>query len=136
METNTHRGEYDFRDPRLDATIVWPFKEWVVDGAVRARYGVDDPNSADYLQKEVHMTGYMCQKWVDMRGEFADRTLADKNMTILRYSDVLLMRAEALIELDRNLPEAVSLLNQIRSRVNMPSIEVASQSVFERKTTS
>ena len=133
METNTHRGEYDFRDPRLDATIVWPFKEWVVDGAVRARYGVDDPNSADYLQKEVHMTGYMCQKWVDMRGEFADRTLADKNMTILRYSDVLLMRAEALIKLDRNLPEAVSLLNQIRSRVNMPSIEVASQSVLREK---
>lgn len=133
METDTHRGEYDFRDPRLDATIVWPFKEWIVDGKVRVYYGVDDPNSADYVQKETHMTGYMCQKWVDMRGEYADRTLSDKNMTILRYADILLMRAEALIELDRDLPEAVSLINKIRNRVNMPEIEVASQSVLREK---
>ncbi|WP_301703903.1 RagB/SusD family nutrient uptake outer membrane protein [uncultured Parabacteroides sp.] len=132
-ETDTHRGEYDFRDPRLDASIVWPFKEWVVDGAVRCYYGVDDPNTADYVQKETHMTGYMCQKWVDMRGEYADRTRADKNMTILRYGDVLLMRAEALIELNQNLPEAVSLINQIRARVNMPAIEVASQAVLREK---
>lgn len=79
------------------------------------------------------MTGYMCQKWVDMRGEYADRTRADKNMTILRYGDVLLMRAEALIELNQNLPEAVTLINQIRARVNMPAIEVASQAVLREK---
>ncbi len=104
-----------------------------MDGAVRCYYGVDDPNTADYVQKETHMTGYMCQKWVDMRGEYADRTRADKNMTILRYGDVLLMRAEALIELNQNLPEAVSLINQIRARVNMPAIEVASQAVLREK---
>ncbi|WP_373227542.1 RagB/SusD family nutrient uptake outer membrane protein [Parabacteroides merdae] len=132
-ETETHRGEFDFRDPRLDATIVWPFKQWVVDGTVRCYYGVDDPNTADYVQKETHMTGYMCQKWVDMRGEYADRTRADKNMTILRYGDVLLMRAEALIELNRDLSEAVSWINQIRARVNMPAIEMASQSVLREK---
>lgn len=132
-ETETHRGEFDFRDPRLDATIVWPFKEWVVDGAVRCYYGVDDPNTSDYVQKETHMTGYMCQKWVDMRGEYADRTRADKNMTILRYGDVLLMRAEALIELNQNLPEAVAVINQIRARVNMPAIGVASQSALREK---
>ena len=68
-----------------------------------------------------------------MRGEYADRTLADKNMTILRYADVLLMRAEALIELSQNLPEAVSLINQIRARVGMPNIDVASQSVLREK---
>lgn len=132
-ETDTHRGEYDFRDPRFDATIIWPFKEWVVDGNVRSRYGVDDPTSGDYMQKEAHSTGYMCQKWLDMRGENIDRTLAEKNMTILRYGDVLLMRAEALIELNKDLPEAVSLINQIRARVNMPVIEVASQSVLREK---
>lgn len=132
-ETDMHRGEYDFRDPRLDATVFWPLKEWVVDGTVRARFGVDDKNSADYIQKNQFMTGYLCQKWVDMRGEYADRTLADKNITILRYADILLMRAEALIELNHDLPEAVSLINQIRARVNMPEIKVASQSVLRDK---
>ncbi len=132
-ETDTHRGEFDFRDPRLNTTITWPYKEWVVDGTVRARYGVDDPTSGDYVQKETHMTGYMCEKWIDLRGEYADRTLADKNMTILRYGDVLLMRAEALIELNKNLPEAVSLINQIRRRVHMPDIEMTSQSVLREK---
>ena len=64
-ETDTHRGEFDFRDPRLNTTITWPYKEWIVDGNVRCRYGVDDPNSGDYVQKETHMTGYMCEKWID-----------------------------------------------------------------------
>ena len=68
-----------------------------------------------------------------MRGENKDRTLAEKNMTVLRYGDVLLMRAEALIELNKDLPEAVSLINQIRARVNMPAVEVASQSVLREK---
>ena len=126
-------GEFDFRDPRLNTTITWPYKEWVVDGNVRCRYGVDDPNSGDYVQKETHMTGYMCEKWIDLRGEYADRTLADKNMTILRYADILLMRAEALIELNQNLPEAVSLINQIRTRVNMPVIGMTSQSVLRER---
>ena len=130
-ETDTHRGEYDFRDPRLDATLMWPYKEWKAsDGRVRGYYGVDDPNSGDYVQKETHMTGYLCQKWVDMDGEYADRTLSGKNMTILRYADVLLMRAEALIELNQNLAEAVSLINQVRDRAHMPFIKMASQSVL------
>ncbi len=132
-ETDTHRGEFDFRDPRLATTITWPYKEWTVDGTVRAVYGVDDPNSGDYVQKETHMTGYLCEKWIDLQGEYADRTLAEKNMTILRYADVLLMRAEALIELNQNLPEAVSLINQIRNRVGMPNITVASQSELREK---
>lgn len=117
----------------MNTTITWPYKEWIVDGNVRCRYGVDDPNSGDYVQKETHMTGYMCEKWIDLRGEYADRTLADKNMTILRYGDILLMRAEALIELNQNLAEAVSLINQIRRRVGMPEIEMASQSVLREK---
>lgn len=39
-----------------------------------------------------------------------------KNRIVLRYADVLLMRAEALIELGRDLGEARSLINQVRER--------------------
>lgn len=132
-ETETHRGEYDFRDPRLAATIMWPYWEWKVDGKVLSHYGVDDPNSKDYVKKETFMTGYLITKWVDLQGEYADRTRAEKNMTILRYGDVLLMRAEALIEANQNLGEAVSLINQIRQRVGMPIIAMASQAALREK---
>ncbi len=49
-----------------------------------------------------------------------------KNRIIIRYADVLLMRAEALIELNRE-DEALPLINEIRARaqVSTPKIEYA-----------
>lgn len=43
---------------------------------------------------------------------------------VVRYADVLLMRAEALAELGRQ-SEAYPLVNQVRARVNMPTVENA-----------
>lgn len=132
-EAETHRGEYDFRDPRLEGTIMWPYWEWKVDGNVLSHYGVDDSNSKDYVKKETHMTGFLLTKWVDLRGEYTDRTRAHKNMTILRYADVLLMRAEALIEKNQDLSEATELINQVRVRAGMPVIAMASQVELRNK---
>jgi hypothetical protein len=42
---------------------------------------------------------------------------------ILRYADILLMRAEALIESGDTGPEVYSLINQVRARVGMPTIQ-------------
>ncbi|HSK12779.1 MAG TPA: RagB/SusD family nutrient uptake outer membrane protein, partial [Phnomibacter sp.] len=41
---------------------------------------------------------------------------------VIRYADVLLMRAEALAE-DNRVAEAYPLVNQVRARVSMPSVE-------------
>ncbi|WP_042367662.1 RagB/SusD family nutrient uptake outer membrane protein [Bacteroides neonati] len=134
LEAEKHRGEYDFRDPRLQATIMYPFWEWKVGGVVKSVYGVDDPQSKDYVKTETHMTGYLITKWVDLEGTNPDRTKAHKNMTIIRYADVLLMRAEALIEKNKDLNEAVILLNRIRERAGMPqNIVIADQSVLREK---
>ena len=69
---------------------MWPYWEWKVGGNVLSRYGVDDPDSKDYVKKENsydrlsgHEVGGFC------RGEYADRTRGQKNLTILRYGDVL-----------------------------------------------
>ncbi|MDL2281855.1 RagB/SusD family nutrient uptake outer membrane protein [Parabacteroides sp. OttesenSCG-928-G06] len=127
-EFDDERGEYQFRDPRLGATIMYPFWEWKVDGEVRSRYGVDDPGSKDYIKTETHMSGFLLTKWVDLEGEYVDRTRAHKNMTILRYADVLLMKAEALIEKNQELSEAANLINLIRKRAGMPeNVKPASQ---------
>ncbi|MDR2042061.1 MAG: RagB/SusD family nutrient uptake outer membrane protein, partial [Tannerella sp.] len=132
VETDTRRGEYEFRDPRLAVSIQYPFWEWKVDGVVKSVYGVDDPASRDYTQSATHTTGYLLAKWIDLRGENIDRDRAEKNMTILRYGDLLLMKAEALIETGQNLGEAARLINQIRARAGMPSIPAGAQDELRR----
>ncbi len=42
---------------------------------------------------------------------------SSKNIDIIRYADVLLMKAEALIELNRQ-DEALPLINEVRARAN------------------
>jgi hypothetical protein len=41
---------------------------------------------------------------------------------VIRYADVLLMRAEALVELNQ-LGDVYNLVNQVRARVNMPTVQ-------------
>lgn len=134
VESEKKRGEYQFRDPRLGSTIIYPFWEWKVGGVVQSVFGVDDPTSKDYAKKETHMSGYILTKWVDLEGTNPDRTRGHKNLTILRYADVLLMRAEALIEKNQDLGEAVSFLNLIRTRAGIPAnIAIASQAELRAK---
>ena len=47
-----------------------------------------------------------------------------QDFIVLRYADVLLMRAEALVELNQ-LTEVYTLVNQIRARVSMPTVAAA-----------
>lgn len=134
LESDTKRGEYEFRDPRLRATIMYPFWEWKVGGVTKSVYGVDDPASKDYVKTETHMSGYLLTKWVDLEGTNPDRTRAHKNLTIIRYADVLLMKAEALVEKNQDLGEVATILNTIRTRAGMPAnIVVASQTEMRNK---
>ena len=113
-------GEYEYRDPRLQGTIITPGWEWKVNGVVQSTYGIEDPTSRDYIKTEPHSTGFLLTKWVDLLGVEEDRTRGDKNITLIRYADVLLMHAEALLETNKELDEVVSILNQIRSRAGLP----------------
>lgn len=134
ISANGGYGEYEYRDPRLKSTIVTPGWEWKTNGEVTAVYGIEDPNSKDYIGAEANSTGFLVTKWVDLDGKEADRVLSDKNLTIIRYADLLLMRAEALIEKNTNLQEAVDILNEIRDRARMPkNVELASQEVLREK---
>lgn len=48
------------------------------------------------------------------------------NVSILRYADVLLMRAESVNELNGPSQESIDLINQIRTRSNLADINLAS----------
>ncbi len=99
------------RDPRLQTTFYF-------NGDI---FNLDLPNF-----KVNTDTGFGVKK-------FARNKVSDKGTNIwepggqdyyvLRYADVLLMRAEALVELNRDANEVYSLINQVRARVGMPAIE-------------
>lgn len=97
---------YENRDPRYEVSILRAGEPWVSDRPY-------DPNTS--------VTGYSTQKYVrrttDMRGD------GDQDFMIYRFADVLLLRAEALVETNNLNNEVYQLVNKVRSRVGMPSIE-------------
>jgi len=134
IESTGGYGEYEYRDPRLKSTIITPGWEWKINGEVNSVFGIEDPDSKDHISKEPFCSGFLVTKWVDMEGEEADRVRGQKNMTIIRYADVLMMKAEALIEKGEDLQEAVNILNDIRDRARMPkNIMIGGQEVLRQK---
>lgn len=99
-------------DPRMDHTIAFPNKNWKYNSANifldswsrnPAVYG----NYASLKENVDPNSGYFFHV-----GPFFPNA---KNRIILRFADILLMRAEALIELGRQ-AEALPLINQLRVR--------------------
>jgi hypothetical protein len=117
-------GMYAKRDPRLYGTVLFP------GGEFNGRIYNSFPNSptADRVVNNnfgnTH-TGFVGLKYVDTEDE-ADPFNSGLNVIKMRYADVLLMYAEAKIELGE-IGAAVAPLNQLRKRVGMPEITVGSQ---------
>lgn len=99
------------RDPRALATIYFKGDQYF-DDPVRVFPG-NGP------------TGYGMRKYIrrgpDAEGnrEFAE---SSQDFYLIRYADILLMRAEAMAETG-DISGASALVNQVRARVNMPSVE-------------
>ncbi|MCD8202300.1 MAG: RagB/SusD family nutrient uptake outer membrane protein, partial [Prevotella sp.] len=110
-ENITVDSNYDGNvDPRLDFTvgrIGFPFRGYTytsgwcraydVYGEYSGKKGLIDPNSSDMVQ------GY---PW----------GASGLNFCLIRYADILLLKAEALIELGSDLESARELINEVRSK--------------------
>lgn len=97
-------------DPRLNHTVALPGLPWKYDvNTIFRNEWTRTPDVYGYfasLKENVQRNQYI------QLGPFYGNT---KNRIILRYADVLLWKAEALIELNRQ-NEALPLINQIRTR--------------------
>lgn len=102
------------RDPRLGATYVLPNSPFI--GGVPYIPAAQDGE----LQ-----TCFRPRKYADI--DNPDRGDCAVNLILMRYSDVLLMRAEALVEMNNTGQEVYDLINQVRQRasVMMPKVEQA-----------
>jgi tetratricopeptide (TPR) repeat protein len=99
-------------DPRVDHTVAVPGHPWKYDpNFVMQQSWVRVPNTYGYFQSLKENVGPNDASF-QREPPFMSST---KNIALIRYADVLLWRAEALIELGRH-AEALPLINQIRER--------------------
>jgi starch-binding outer membrane protein, SusD/RagB family len=119
-------GMYANRDPRLYATVIFPGAEFM--GAVFNPY--PDSPTPDHLDRSNFNnteTGFVLKKYVDPE-DVDERNNSGINIIKMRYADVLLMYAEAKIELGEWAePSVEAALNELRDRVDMPDVELTSQ---------
>lgn len=86
-----------------------------------------------YIQGYEH-TGYYNQKYIARQGEqfIGDtRLTSSKNYRAIRYSDVLLMAAEAIARSGGDEAKARGYLNQVRSRAGLPALDSSGQGLVE-----
>lgn len=110
---------FDPADPRRDVTVL------DIDAFIAAQ-----PNSQDitYAIGAGGHTGYYNNKYIKRIGEIGlpDNDLTSPvNYRMIRYADVLLMAAEAHYQ-NGNSGLAEQYVNQVRSRVSMPSLTLSS----------
>ncbi|WP_341226870.1 RagB/SusD family nutrient uptake outer membrane protein [uncultured Arcticibacterium sp.] len=108
-------------DPRLDHTVGRrgiPFMDW---GVHRGQSMIrNQPNGGPYSPKKYLFTKAEKESGLTETGGWGHQTYNAYNVTIIRYADVLLMAAEAEIEVG-SLAKALEYTNMIRSRASVAS---------------
>ncbi len=101
---------YQGRDPRLGFTIILPGT--LIGGY---KFGTEAKNHVAQQVSE-----FAVRKYSDIlvNGTAPQPDQAALNFIVLRYADVILAKAESLIETDQNINEAISLINMIRTGRN------------------
>jgi tetratricopeptide (TPR) repeat protein len=115
---------YEAGDLRKDVTILYE--------------GGPKFDGKDY-KKNVSMTGYNLRKFLVPKSIAATYDNSPMNFPVLRYADVLLMKAEALNELGKTTDAQVSssdpnaTLNKVRLRAGLPDVSGLSQAALRDK---
>lgn len=126
-----YNGDADKADPRLYHTVALPgfpykYNEELIYEANWNR----NPKVYGYYASLKENVDPSCDCFVNVSPFYGN----SKNRIILRYADVLLMRAEALVELNRE-GEALPLINQLReraqSKVFIPYAQNTSIALYE-----
>jgi len=115
--TQEFMDSYETGDLRKDVTVLYE--------------GCPKFDGKDY-KKSYSLTGYNLRKFLVTLTAVPSYDNSPLNFPVLRYADVLLMKAEALNELNRT-GEAEAPLNQVRSRAGLGSVSGLSKDAFREK---
>lgn len=111
---------YANRDPRLQASIVYPGE--LYQGSY---YNSIDPNSGDYYNGDNNSkTGYLEKKFIsNLSEDYDDMWNTGLNIIVIRYAEVLLGYAEAKIEANQIDASVYDAINAVRQRAGMPVVD-------------
>lgn len=113
----------DYADPRLFLTVGMPGTPYMFN----ANYMMD--RSATWSRSNGLYGYYVSLKHnVDPDGGYLVKGSwwgSPMNRIVLRYADVLLMRAEALVQLNQNIPEAIEIVNSLRNRARQSTTSIS-----------
>lgn len=120
------KDPYQNRDPRLNYSVYVP-GDLLPDGTVYdSRPGWS--SSADVIgaSYQVSKTGFLPKKYINAEdmGQ-SNRSNSGINIILIRYAEILLVAAEARIELNTEFDIALAYINEVRKRsdVNMPVLQ-------------
>lgn len=116
---------YDNRDPRLKATVVYDGNSYpLADGGDHIVYTKPGSGEDSYGgSSDVSATGYYLKKYWDKN--YRANLMSGLNIILIRYADVLLMHAEALVELNQMDGEGWNLtIRALRERAGFSETEV------------
>lgn len=114
-------AHFENRDPRLYATLFVPGMKWNGVGGLDA--SSSNPYRYIYGGSSAALSTVYVYKYFDPL-DTSDSWDNGQDFYIIRYPEVLLSLAEALIQKGSySEAEVCSLVNQVRSRVNMPNVE-------------
>ena len=117
------RRAYENRDPRLELAVITPYavyegyvsgigsKPWVL----RWPYIIDTVEPYDLRTDSPYMFCYLWRKYVPEHDEWTIAWTYPENLSLVRYAEVLLRRAECLNELGRT-SEAMKYVDMVRAR--------------------
>ncbi len=122
LEAGGYDNRFSNRDPRLHYTIVVPYSFYRPERETGA-FTAYIPN----VNRNANFTSFRVRKYVDHTDNYVN-SISGVNPIILRYADILLMEAEAWVELGVYDDAYVrDLIDQVRQRpsVMMPKVESA-----------
>lgn len=123
--------ETDYVDPRLDHTVAMEGKPFKYDE--NYIHGGDSWARAPAIYGNFNAMKDMESSECECRGANGPFPIFSLNTPIIRYSDVLLWKAEALIELDR-FNEALPIINRIRERAANSTERLNNASLYRINT--
>ncbi|MFV0506858.1 MAG: RagB/SusD family nutrient uptake outer membrane protein [Bacteroidales bacterium] len=122
--SSTHDDPYAEREPRFHATILYNGSMW--EGRKIQTFVGGTDGYVDYSQSNSTgghtCTGYYMKKYLQEGNLSFPEKGSYQTDVVLRYAEVLLNKAEAYAQLDygANKTQALTALNEVRSRVGLP----------------
>lgn len=108
------------RDPRFAATVVYPGARY--NGSV---FDPLNPSSNNFPSgpDNASSTAYNYRKYLQNPASYENVWDVGVNIIVQRYAEILLLNAEANIELNRINDQVYALIDLVRERANMPKVD-------------